>query len=81
MFRAFFLAVGIFLCMVGAETLFIERAVLAQRNAPASTGMFGQEVARPRREIVPPPWAPWSLLGAGAIVMIYSFTIPRRVKG
>jgi hypothetical protein len=29
--------------------------------------------------IAPPDWAPWSLLSAGAVVMLYSFTIPRRV--
>ena len=34
-----------------------------------------------RQEIVPPDWAPWSLIGAGAVVVLYSFTIPRRVGG
>ena len=30
-------------------------------------------------ELVPPDWVPWSLLGTGAVVMLYSFTIPQRV--
>jgi hypothetical protein len=32
------------------------------------------------REVMPPDWVPWSLLGAGAVVMLYSFTIPQRVN-
>ena len=32
----------------------------------------------PTREINPPDWAPWSLISAGAVVIIYSFTIPKR---
>ena len=31
------------------------------------------------REVIPPDWAPWSLMGTGAVVMLYSFTIPQRV--
>jgi hypothetical protein len=33
------------------------------------------------REISPPDWAPWTLLAGGAVVMLYSFTIPQRVSG
>ena len=35
----------------------------------------------PQKQIVPPPWAPWSLLSSGAVMCLYSFTIPRRVAG
>jgi hypothetical protein len=30
---------------------------------------------------VPPDWAPWSLLSLGAVTIIYSFTIPKRMEG
>jgi hypothetical protein len=30
---------------------------------------------------VPPDWAPWSLMSTGAIVCLYSFTLPRRWNG
>ena len=68
MWRAFFLAVGVFIVALGAESLLIERALW-------STGQ-GAAV----RQLTPPEWAPWSLLSAGAVVIIYSFTIPRRVR-
>jgi len=84
MWRALFLATGITLCIVGTECLAIEKATLKDGNKPApSTGMFGtaSDPPQPKREIVPPQWAPWSLISTGAVVVIYSFVIPNRVKG
>jgi hypothetical protein len=66
MWRSFFLAVGVFLFILGAEALIVERAVLNRADAT---------------NIIPPEWAPWSLLSAGAVVILYSFTIPKRVSG
>ncbi len=76
MWRSFFLAIGIFLCILGVECLAIEKAVL--HSAAEQPAGFG--VSRPApREITPPEWAPWTLMSAGAVVLLYSFTIPRRV--
>ncbi|MCC7473822.1 MAG: hypothetical protein IT425_00380 [Pirellulales bacterium] len=70
MWRAFFLAIGAYCCLLGVEALTVERAVLK-----SSPGFLGAAT----REIIPPDWVPWSLLGAGAVVVLYSFTIPQRV--
>ncbi len=72
MWRAFFLAVGAYCCLLGVEALALEQAVLK----PESRG--GRQVAA-GKVISPPDWAPWSLMGAGAVVVLYSFSIPRRV--
>lgn len=77
MWRSFFLAVGITFIIVGAECMIVERAALAAPVASASN-RSGAEV-QPRGDIVPPDWASWSLLSAGSVVILYSFTIPRRV--
>lgn len=74
MWRAFFLAVGISLCILGAEAMVLHKAVLAAEKSPEKQMV---SPAKPR-EIKPPEWAPWSLLSAGAVVVLYSFTIPRR---
>jgi hypothetical protein len=72
MWRSFFLAVGAYVCLLGVQALAVERVVLKDEvTSQSGTG----------KEIVPPEWAPWSLLGAGAVVVLYSFTIPRRVGG
>ncbi|MEM9187180.1 MAG: hypothetical protein AAGB00_11865 [Planctomycetota bacterium] len=74
MWRAFFLAVGVYSLILGAEALAIEKAVLKPKTSPQ-----GQPLAA-AKEITPPEWAPWSLLAGGAVIVLYSFTIPRRVK-
>jgi hypothetical protein len=71
MWRSFFLAIGAYCCLLGVEALAVEKAVLTIRSD-------GQPAVR---EIVPPDWAPWSLMAGGAVVMLYSFTIPQRVHG
>jgi hypothetical protein len=72
MWRSFFLAIGAYCCLLGVEALAIEKAVVKVDPTSAQTAL---------RDIVPPDWAPWSLLAAGAVVMLYSFTIPQRVGG
>ena len=74
MWRAFFLAVGAYCCLLGVEALAVEQAVIKPKIEN------GQAVA-PGRTITPPEWAPWSLMAGGAVVVLYSFTIPRRVGG
>ena len=78
MWRAFFLAVGTYACLLGGECLALEKAVLKTRNDRAA-GLIEASASR-QREIIPPDWAPWSLLSVGAVTVLYSFTIPKRVR-
>jgi len=52
----------------------VEKAILKQPPE-------GQKAFLDQTEVVPPEWAPWSLMGGGAVVVLYSFTIPKRVGG
>jgi hypothetical protein len=70
MWRSFFLAVGVYVCLLGVQAMAVERAVLKPEVA-SEVGV--------QREITPPDWAPWSLMATGAVVVLYSFTIPQRV--
>lgn len=74
MWRSLFLALGAYTCLLGVEALAIEKAVL-KRRVDGNPRQFVEQ------DLVPPEWAPWSLMGAGAVVVLYSFTIPRRAKG
>ena len=85
MWRAFFLAVGLFVALFGAQCLGVQKFVLKARRPiltppdvvlRAETPQLG-----PKKEFVPPPWAPWSLMSTGAVVCLYSFTIPSRING
>jgi hypothetical protein len=82
MWRAFFLAIGFFLMLIGMQCLAVERVVLKVHDDPAPVSPFDFDPgAGAAKEVVPPPWAPWSLLSSGAVMCLYSFTIPRRVAG
>lgn len=73
MWRSLFLALGVYCCVLGFEALALEKAVLKPKAGYAE--VTGEQVVQP------PEWAPWSLLAGGAVVVLYSFTIPRRVSG
>ena len=81
MWRALFSALGICLLILGGECLVVDNAVLAlPRQRQAVSSPFNPQ---PRvqgvttREFSPPEWAPWTLLSAGAVVMLYTFTVSR----
>lgn len=84
MMRAFFLAIGMALVILGLECMVVERAVL-HRTAVAAIPVSKDQTASAEnaKEVVvqPPEWVPWTFLSAGAVVILYSFTIPRRVNG
>lgn len=75
MWRAFFLACGVSVLLLGLECLVVDDFVLANRAAAGSSEAGGT------RALNPPDWAPWSLISGGAVTILYSFTIPQRVKG
>ena len=83
MWRAFFLAVGIYMCIVGAECMAVERFELAAAEVdsgePSPVTLFGNAPGpiSASRDIVPPEWAPWSFLSAGAVIILYALTINR----
>jgi hypothetical protein len=82
MWRALFLACGIYACVLGAECLVVDTFVMAGESAahasePAT--VFGSApVIAEQKEMKPPEWAPWSLLSAGAVVILYSLTLNRQ---
>jgi len=82
MWRALFLAVGTYLVLLGAQCLFVQKFVLkAQETVAVQSSTSGESsTATRKKEMNPPPWAPWSLMSSGVVTCIYSFTVPARVK-
>ena len=66
MWRTFFLAVGAFVILLGLEGLAVDHVVFSETAG-------GQR-------LIPPDWGPWSLLSAGGVIILYTFTLPKRVK-
>ena len=80
MLRAFFLAIGMSAFILGLECLVIDKAVL-QPSRDNSASAVAQQIAPTVREVSPPECAPWSLLSGGAVVILYSFTLPAKMRG
>ena len=49
--------------------------IMAAEMKPAPTAMFNNLPRK--RELVPPEYAPWTLLSVGAISILYSLTLPK----
>ena len=81
MWRAFFLAIAVFVIILGIECLGVERVSLKMRDdpPPPSVPWESEPKVGPPVQIIPPPWAPYSLLAGGTVMCIYSFTLPRRI--
>ncbi len=77
------MAIGISLIILGVECLGVEKVSLVFRDdPPLPTSPFDIEAkVGPQKVLTPPGWAPWSLMSTGAVVCLYSFTIPLRVQG
>ncbi len=76
MWRSFFIALGIYGCLLGAQCLVVDRVALTKKESvPAS--FPGSEPTLKNKELVLPEWAPWSLMSTGAVTLIYSFTLRR----
>jgi hypothetical protein len=83
MWRAFFVALGISLCILGVECLVLDKAVLKREQpetvaASAKTLFSTNEPILKNKELKPKDWHPWSLLSSGAVIILYSFSLPRR---
>jgi hypothetical protein len=76
MWRAFFMAIGVFACFLGAECLVVDRFVLAGEVKPSPTQTMFMTPPK-KRELVPPEAAPWTLLSLGSISILYSLTLPK----
>jgi hypothetical protein len=90
MWRAFFVAIGISMCILGGECLVVDTAVLdlpkssqSQQASILSSASYLQTtwdavtLGPRKREVTPPEWAPWILFVGGAVVMLYSMTIAK----
>jgi hypothetical protein len=82
MWRALFLALGIWLCILGVECLVVEKAVLADSIAApppllSADGTFSAPGTR--QEIDTREWMPWTFLGLGVVIILYTITLPKRM--
>ncbi len=82
MWRSVFLAVGVTFCILGLECLVVDEAVLARTalSSEPSAPMAMFSTSGDAKQIKTEEWMPWSFLGTGAVVILYSITLPKRFQ-
>ena len=105
MLRSISLAIGVFLLILGGQSLIVDKIVMAEaRQLPKAisgsrypNGANGNNVFRnagyqqpyyqnvssgvanlrqPKRVFQTKEWMPWSLLAAGTIIVLYTYSLP-----
>lgn len=78
MIRSFFLALGVFVVILGLESLAVDQVVLRmERKVEASTiaERFSSKAPTEPVRFYVPDWIPWVLMSAGAVTVLYAVTI------
>ncbi len=82
MIRALFLGIGFYLMLAGLQCLAVDRVIWRASAEPAPMALtFPKPAAQKPKDFPPAAWVPWSLMTTGAVVCLYSFTIPARMGG
>ncbi|MCP4888023.1 MAG: hypothetical protein GY904_15580 [Planctomycetaceae bacterium] len=82
MWRSVFIALGLMAIIIGLECLFIESASFYSPTEAEASSLVNPvgEPASDTREWRPQEWFPWLILSAGAITVLYAFTLPKRIR-
>ena len=82
MWRAFFFSTGLFVTLVGASFLLVDKMTLnVKADAPKGKGFRGMftGVSPDKKMIVDPPdWAAFSLMSVGTVNLLYTFALPKK---
>jgi hypothetical protein len=83
MWRSMFLAIGVYMVLLGVQCLGVQKFVLKETQTVVEpVGVLGEmKAVTSHREYSPQPWVPYSLMTTGVVVCIYTYTLPRLVKG
>ena len=94
MWRSLVLAVGLSLCAFGVEFMVVDRLIMADKKpahvehtssyqnydylGASDVGSWNHGSTGGQRAFVPPEWAPWGLLSAGVLTVLYGATLPSK---
>ena len=90
MLRSIFYNVGLFIVLCGAGLLYVDTIVLnihedvivgqqtQSQQVNSFRGMFTAVSTDGKKVIIPPPWAPYSMMSIGAVALLYATALPRR---
>lgn len=74
MFRPISLGIGIFVMILGLSFFALDHYTTRGRQ-PNTFGVQNGKVVSPE------PWKPWAYIGAGAVIILWTFTVPKKIAG
>jgi hypothetical protein len=80
MYRAAFLACGVYIMLAGSGLLFVDEIALTPRlsqQAQPYLRVVGKEDERGRYHVQPPEWVPFTLMGLGMVTVLYAIALPK----
>jgi len=80
MWRSLFLAIGTMMIIIGIELMLIDSATVYAASESSAIEFIDPSAppAISTKVVRPGEWTPWVVLSAGAIVVLYAFTLPMR---
>ncbi|MEM6363755.1 MAG: hypothetical protein AAF539_05430 [Planctomycetota bacterium] len=80
MWRSLFMAVGIMVILVGAESLLIDEAVVYAAGESTAVDFMdpAMQPAQVTKTWSPSERFPWAMLAGGAVIVLYAVTLPKR---
>lgn len=76
MMRALFLGLGLFVLVLGLECMAIDQATVTNPQQDTAAAAGSSTVT-----FTPADWVPWTLVSAGLVTILYSYTLPQKFKG
>lgn len=81
MLKSLSFGIGIFLLVLGLSLHTIDSYTVRASAAAQATGLWGGPFQPQAKTITPEPWKPWVYIGSGVILMLWTVTLPARMKG
>lgn len=76
MIRNLFLGLGVFIVLTGIQHLLVDSYQVRGREGVTE---WNQKVSG--ETVKPQPWRPYALMAGGAVLLIYCYTLPKRMGG
>ena len=81
MIKSFSLGIGIFLLVLGLCLQTIDSYTVRPSVTARATNVWYGPMQPEAKTIVPEPWKPWAYLGAGAVLILWTCTLPKKMAG
>lgn len=81
MLKSVCLGIGIFLFVLGLSLHAVDSYTVRAAAPTQATSLWGTTFQVPAKTVTPEPWKPWAYLGGGVILILWTCTLPARMKG